>query len=159
MPKPATSAPDAATRPARSTKVYVLTLLAAVLVAVAASAAVTMTFFRSPATATEQEEAVPLPGPVVDLEPMTLNLADGRFLKLGLALQLVEQEGGEEEGESGISGAKARDAAIAVFGQRSYQELLAPGGRLAAQRALNAEVQRRYDGQVMRVYFTEFVMQ
>jgi flagellar FliL protein len=103
--------------------------------------------------------AAPVPGQVVDLEPLTLNLADGRFLKVGLSLQLAAgSHGGEAEGET-FNGAKARDAAIAVFGQRTYAQLLAPKGRDSARQALDAEVQRRYPDEVLGVYLTEFVMQ
>ena len=37
-------------------------------------------------------------GPVQNLEPITLNLADGHFLKIGIALQLAEVEGGGGHG-------------------------------------------------------------
>jgi flagellar FliL protein len=107
------------------------------------------------------------PGAVVTLDPITLNLADGRFLKLGLALQLSKAAtneasaaaGASTAGASGFDGAKALDAAISILGTRSYQQLLAPGGRAKAQADLSAEVGRRYERAVMRVYFTQFVMQ
>jgi flagellar FliL protein len=107
----------------------------------------------------EEAAAKPEPGQVVDLEPLTLNLADGRFLKVGLSLQLsadAPAAGGEGEG---INGAKARDAAIGIFGQRTYAQLLTPKGRDAARRALDAEVRRRYPDEVLGIYLTEFVMQ
>jgi flagellar FliL protein len=95
----------------------------------------------------------------VDLEPLTLNLADGRFLKVGLSLQLTADAAGGGHGEEALNGAKARDAAIQIFGQRTYEQLLAPKGREAARKALDTEVRHRYDGEVMKVYLTEFVMQ
>lgn len=103
--------------------------------------------------------AAPVPGVVVDLEPLTLNLADGRFLKVGLSLQMSADAPAAHGGETGVNGAKARDAAIGIFGQRSYQQLLSPSGRAAALKALDTEVRRRYDGEVLQVYLTEFVMQ
>ncbi|GAA4712019.1 hypothetical protein GCM10025782_05160 [Pedococcus ginsenosidimutans] len=102
--------------------------------------------------------AEPVPGPVVDLEPLTLNLADGRFLKVGLSLQLTA-DAASSHGKEGVNGAKARDAAIQIFGQRTYSQLLTPKGRETARKALDTEVRRRYDGEVMKVYLTEFVMQ
>ncbi|HET9443508.1 MAG TPA: hypothetical protein VFO65_09305, partial [Acidimicrobiales bacterium] len=50
-------------------------------------------------------EHEPEPGEILVLDPITLNLADGRFLKVGLALQLPKpegkdgEEGGSDEGE------------------------------------------------------------
>jgi flagellar FliL protein len=109
------------------------------------------------------------PGAVVALAPITLNLADGRFLKAGLSLQLSKAAGAEgaaghsssdaSTGSTGFDGAKALDAAISVLGARSYAQLLAPGGRAKAQLDLTKEVAHRYEGDVLKVYFTEFVMQ
>jgi flagellar FliL protein len=105
-------------------------------------------------------------GKVETLSPITLNLADGRYLKLTLALQL-SQAAGLEAGTQGegaavapaVDGAQALDAAIDVLGRRTYAQLLAAGGRAAAQKALSVEVRKRYDGKVLRVYFAEFLMQ
>jgi flagellar protein FliL len=105
-------------------------------------------------------------GKVETLSPITLNLADGRYLKLTLALQLSEAAGlgAGTAGEGAavaptVDGAKALDAAIDVLGRRTYAQLLATGGRASAQKALSAEVRKRYDGDVLRVYFSEFLMQ
>ena len=105
-------------------------------------------------------------GAVVTLDPITLNLADGRYLKLTLALQLSEAAspvaGGAEAAaaaEPALDGAKALDAAIGVLGQRTYAELIAPGGRASAQKSLSAQVRKRYPNDVLGVYFTEFLMQ
>jgi flagellar protein FliL len=100
----------------------------------------------------------PVPGPVVDLEPLTLNLADGRFLKVGLSLQTSADAAGGHGSEE-LNGAKARDAAIGIFGQRTYAQLLSPKGREVARKALDTEVKHRYEGEVLKVYLTEFVMQ
>jgi flagellar FliL protein len=122
-------------------------------------------FFLKPgpsASATEKVE----PGPVVQLDAITLNLSDGHYLKLGLALQLTKQAGeeasaGQAEGAAAplVDGAKALDAAISVLGDRTYAQLLAKGGRAKAKTAVEKEIEHRYDGQVMGVYLTQFVMQ
>jgi len=108
----------------------------------------------------------PEPGVIVQLDAMTLNLADGHFLKLGLALQLTKQASGSAAAPAqgaaaapAVDGAPAQDAAITVLGERTYAQLLAPGGRTRARQSLQREVATRYGGKVMRVYFTEFVMQ
>src|SRR6476469_5266980 len=86
-----------------------LVVALAVLLAVAAAA----WFFLKPgstASATEKVE----PGPVVQLDAITLNLSDGHYLKLGMALQLTKQAGqeaaaGQAEGSAAplLDGAKA----------------------------------------------------
>lgn len=143
------------------TKLIVIIVAAAAVVLIAAAFVVfTMLKPSEPETDPAKE-----PGAVVAMEdPMTLNLADGKFLKTNLALQLSEAATTEAGGEAALAkGAfdvsKARDAAISTLGRYKYSQLLDPKTKDAAQQALSAEVSKRYDGQVLRVYFTEFVMQ
>lgn len=103
--------------------------------------------------AAEEAEAAPEPGEVLALEPITMNLADGRLLKLGLALQLP-LEAGEE-----VSGSVALDEAISFLGEHSYDQLAAPTARDTAKVELSKRVAKRYHDEVLEVYFTEFVMQ
>ncbi len=98
----------------------------------------------------------PEPGEVLELEPITMNLADGRLLKIGLALQFVVPDG-EAHGEP--SGSKALDEAISFLGSHTYAQLAAPAGREAAKAELAKRVEERYHHDVMAIYFTEFVMQ
>ena len=48
---------------------------------------------------------------------------------------------------------------ISTLGDKTYAELSAPGGREHAKDRLAAEMSQLYPGQVVGVYFTEFVMQ
>jgi len=95
-------------------------------------------------------------GAIVKLDDITLNLADGRFLKVGLAFQLSKK--GKADTFTTES-PKALDLAIAVLGNRTYSQLIAPGGREAAKAELTAKVKQEYPGAVLDVYFTDFVMQ
>lgn len=160
----ATPSPAAAAPPKGGKRRLLLLALVLVLVAVGL---VVGKLLLSPGKA--EPDLTLRPGAVVTLDPMTLNLADGRFLKVGLALQLSEAATREDPAAHGpgagasaapsFDGAKALDAAISILGTRSYQQLLAPGGRAKAQADLSAEVAVRYERAVMRVYFTQFVMQ
>src|SRR3954470_23797818 len=96
------------------------------------------------------------PANVVALDPITLNLADGRFLKLGLALQLAD---GTQVSEAANFGARALDETIDLMGAYTFKELSAPGARVKAKDKLSEAVNKAYDGAVISVYFTEFVMQ
>ena len=104
-------------------------------------------------------------GPVQNLEPITLNLADGRFLKVGLALQLAEVEGGGEEGGEELPSAKALDIAISLLGSHTMSDLAAPKDRELVKKKLSTQVAHAYidpvtqEPLVTKVYFTEFVMQ
>lgn len=93
------------------------------------------------------------PGPVVQLESISINLSGGHFLKLGLALQATA------EVTEDVSGAKALDAAIALFSNMTMDELTPVKGRERAKKELVKEVTELYEDEVYDVYFTEFVMQ
>src|SRR4051794_17806059 len=95
-------------------------------------------------------------GEVIKLDSITLNLADGRFVKLGLALEL--EEGVKAEGYDGKA-ARALDIAISTLGDKTFAELAAPGGRDKAKAELNDKVVKAYGGEVTEIYFTELVMQ
>lgn len=158
-PAPA-AADDEAVKPRSKRKLVIIAAVALVLLAAGGFAAKSMLAPAAPVADPKKEL-----GAVVTVNPITLNLADGRFLKIGLALQLdkaatpVAASGDGATTAATVDSAKALDAAIAILGQRTYNQLLAPGGRAAAQHALDVEVAKRYDGDVLKVYFTEFVMQ
>jgi flagellar FliL protein len=125
----------------------------------------------TPAEAAVQPEAhagateVATHGPVQNLEPITLNLADGRFLKVGLALQLAEVEGGGHGGGEELPSAKALDIAITHLGSYTMDELSSPKARELVKKKLSGQVAAAYvdpethEPLVTKVYFTEFVMQ
>jgi flagellar protein FliL len=109
------------------------------------------------------------PGPVVALEPMTMNIEGGSILKVGLALQL--HNSGEESGGGGGHGAPAEetddphkgyarvlDIAIEVFGKRAYADLVGSEGREAAKHELVEHLHEAYPEEIEDVYLTEFVM-
>ena len=95
----------------------------------------------------------PTPGAVVKLDPITLNLAGGHFLKLGLSLQATADAGED------VSGAKALDAAVEEFSGKTVAELASRPGRDKAKQALVKTVSDLYEGKVYDIYFTDFVMQ
>lgn len=103
----------------------------------------------------EDAHAEPVAGEVVPLEAITMNLADGRLLKVGIALQLAEGVGEEHP----ISGSIALDETITFLGEHTYTQLAAPAERAKAKAALSKRVAERYHSEVLEVYFTEFVMQ
>ncbi|MCX6400728.1 MAG: flagellar basal body-associated FliL family protein [Propionibacteriales bacterium] len=92
------------------------------------------------------------PGEVVRLEPIQVNLAGGHYLRLGLALQLVE-------GAHEVDGSPALDSAITVFSGRPVGEVNKPEAREELRHDLEELLHERFHGDVMEVLFTEYVTQ
>jgi flagellar protein FliL len=101
------------------------------------------------------EPAEPVPGEVLVLEPVQVNLAAGHYLRIGLALQMAA--GGGEEGE--MDGSKALDATIELFTGRKVAELTSAETRNELRSELLETLEKDYHGEVMDIYFTEFVTQ
>jgi len=99
----------------------------------------------------------PVPGQIATMEPLSVNLAAGHFLKVGIALQLIE---GIESGEF-MKGdiAKAKDLLIERIGGLPMDQLTSPDGRKKVKDELTTAAKKLYDNEVLDVYFTDFVMQ
>lgn len=151
--KAAPAGTDDATEPSSGGRKKKLLIAGPVLIGLVAG----WFFLLGPGGASGAEEAKPEvePGDVLELEPITMNLADGRLLKLGIALQLPLEPASDHE----ISGSIALDEAISYLGEHTYAELAAPDARQKAKSELSHRVSERYHHEVMELYFTEFVMQ
>lgn len=109
----------------------------------------------------DSAEAAPKPvkGAVATMaEALTINLADGHYLKLGFALQATE-----EAGETEIDLAEAIDLAIDEYTGKEIAELQAEKGRQEAKEALLTKIEKVYNVDdkhiIMDIYFTQFVTQ
>lgn len=102
--------------------------------------------------------APPAPGSVLKLDSTTINLADGRYLKVGIGLQLAATTD-LKTFTADDGGAKALDLAIKLLGSKGYNDLISVKSRDAVQTALSQQVAAAYENKVLGVYFTEFVMQ
>jgi flagellar FliL protein len=98
-------------------------------------------------------DEAPVPGEVVSLEPIQVNLAGGHYLKVGIALQMTAETTEE------VEGSRALDAVITAFSGRSLEALSQAEKREQIKKRLAADVKDLYDGDVMDVYFTDFVTQ
>lgn len=99
-----------------------------------------------------KSKEAPKPGEVVKLEPISVNLQDGHYLKIGIALQLTADA-------KEVDGSKALDATIEEFSGRDMSTLTEPKSRQKLKEKLEKELKHGYDGEVMGVYFTDFVTQ
>ena len=105
-------------------------------------------FFLKPAPAPKEPE----PGEVVTMEPIQVNLAEGHYLKIGIALQLTASA-------HEADGSAALDATIELFSGKDMSELTRPESREKLKHELEKELEHAYHGDVMGVYFTDFVTQ
>jgi flagellar FliL protein len=133
-------------------KSKLLVMVALVLVVAAAA----YFFLLKPKDAATAEAAAPPKekGAVVALDPIYINLAQGHFLKLGMALQATKDANAKE-----MDGSQALDEAIAIFSGQDMAKLGETEVRTEYKKQLVEKVAKAYDEEVMDVYFTEFVMQ
>ncbi len=122
-----------------------LVLIVMVLLVAAAAGAYFMFFSGS------GKAAAPTPGAVVSLDPVAVNLAGGGYLKVAVALQLTSTAGEK------VDGAKAEDLVISTFSGAKPQDV--NGARDAMKAALQKKIIAAYDGEVMGIYFTQYVTQ
>ena len=99
------------------------------------------------------ENAKPVPGHVLAMPDMTLNLAGGHYLRIQLALQTVE--GTSEE----LDTSEAAQAVIDQFSDRPVTELTCEAARTKAKKELLGRLQKVYPKQIMDVIYTEFFTQ
>src|SRR5919112_1061010 len=112
-----------------------LLLIVGVLLLAAAGAA----YFFLFAGSGEAEAAAPEHGGYVALEPIAVNLAGGGH------------------GGASVDGAKAYDQIISTFSQAQPADVT--GARDALKEALEEKIIEAYHGEVMGIYYTEYVTQ
>lgn len=98
-------------------------------------------------------EPAPEPGAVLTVDPISLNLADGHYLRIGLGLQLTTDVAEEPDT------ARALDLVVSLFSGRSMEEITTNEGREALKAELMDQLDEAYEGEVMDVYFTDYVTQ
>jgi flagellar FliL protein len=144
-----TTAPAAPAAPAEESKGGGKKKLVMILVVLLIGGGAGYWFFLKPKPAGADE---PTPGEVVRLDPIQVNLSGGHYLKIGIALQLTADA-------HEADGAKALDATIDTFSGKSMDTLTNPEKREKLKHHLEEELEHLYHGEVMGVYFTDFVTQ
>ncbi len=142
------AAAEGAEEPKKSKKMLIIIIAAVVLLGGGGAGAYFM-FFKS----SGNEEVVYEPGAVVALDSITINLDDGHFLKVSIALQVSADAAHEPDGS------QALDLLITQFSNKSIAELSTNEGREAQKRELVEKIREAYHDEVYDIYFTEFVMQ
>ena len=144
----------AAEAPKKSTKMLMIIVIALVVLGGGGAGA----FFMLKG---DKAEAKPEPkkGIVTAIDnDLTINLADGHYLKLGFALQETEEAGAEA-----VDTSEAINLAIDQYTGKSVAELSTEKGREAAKNELLEKIKKAYveedKEQIMDIYYTAFVTQ
>jgi flagellar FliL protein len=141
--------------PKKSKKMLMIIVIAVLVLGGGGAGAFFMLKGDSAAAADEK----PVKGAVVAMDSaLTINLADGHYLKLAFTLPATE-----EAGEAEIDNAEAIDIAIDRYTGMKIAELETEKGRQAAKAELIEEVEKVYNADgahiIMDIYFTQFVTQ
>lgn len=151
---------DDSAAPGRSKKKKLIGAVVLLVVLLAAGAGAYLMFLGgAPAdeeAAAAEAEAEPEPGAVLPLEPVTVNLADGRYLQVGIALQEAVPDG---SGHGETDGSQAIDILIDHLSGMPMSELATAEQRHAVKAELVEEISHAYHDHVYDIYFTSFVMQ
>lgn len=134
----------------KPSKKKLLIMVVAVVLVVAGAA---YYFLVMPKSSKPAAPPAPVPGKVAPVTAVSLNLAGGHYLRLGMGLQLTIET--TEVPDT----AKATDLAIAMFSGKTVEEVSDPAARVAFKAALLTELEKAYKGEVMDVYFTDYVTQ
>ena len=128
-----------------------LMLIMLVVILAAAGAAYFFLFSGS------AEAEAPVEGDVLVLEPLAVNLAGGGYLKIGVTLQFTEEGSAGGHGGGAPDGSKATDLIISTFSQAAPADV--SGARDALKEALQEKIIEAYHGDVMEIYYNEYVTQ
>ena len=104
------------------------------------------------------------PGEVIELEAMTVNLAGGRFLRVGLAVLATDEfDGFVDDGGTARflpeHESRLRDQLIAMFAGRELGSLSGAENLEAIKAELLDRTDTVLDGHALEIYLTDFVTQ
>lgn len=146
--------PDEPAKPEKPSRRRLLVLVVvAVLLAGGAYVAKSQLLGSDKTAGTAAVHATPKPGAVVKIDPISLNLQGGHYLRLGLALQLTAQT--KESPDT----SKALDLAISLWSGHTVDEVSDAATRDKLKADLTTKLDTAYDGEVMGVYLTTYVTQ
>lgn len=149
--------PEPEPEPKKKSKKLLFIIIGAVVVLVGGGVAAFLLLGKGGADAAPEPEPTHEPGEVLLIEPISLNLADGHYLRFGMTLQLTADAGAEGHGT--IDGSKAVDLAIALYSGRELAEVSSSEGRQELKTELLHQVEEAYHGEVMDLYLTNYVTQ
>jgi flagellar FliL protein len=147
---------DAAAEAPKKSKKMLMIIIALTLVVLGGGGSGAFFMLRGDSASAAEE---PVKGAVVTIDDtLTVNLADGHYLKFGFALQMTEAAGHEE-----IDTIQALNLAIEAYTGRQVAELSTEEGRNKIKAELLEKIEKAYEVEekqmVMDLYYTSFVTQ
>lgn len=142
---------DATKKKKKPKKKLLIIVVALVLVV---SGAAYYLLVMSKASGAAAAPPAPIPGSVAKVTSVSLNLASGHYLRLGLGLQLTSTADAKTFDTS-----KAVDLAISLYSERTVDEVTVATSRDTLKAQLLAEIEKAYPEEVMGLYFTDYVTQ
>lgn len=133
-------------------KKMLLMVLIGIIVALAGAGGAYVMFFKEPGPPPPPE-----PGAMVQMDAMTLTLAGQHFLKVQVAIQLIEGVALPEGGK--FETVKASQLLIDTFSNREMDELTSNAARKDLTAELLKGLQKAYPEEVFAVFLTQFVIQ
>ncbi|MGH8959605.1 MAG: flagellar basal body-associated FliL family protein [Jatrophihabitantaceae bacterium] len=97
----------------------------------------------------------PTGGDVVAMDPTTLNLAGGHYLKIAVAVELVKGAASTTD----FASSHAAELVIDEFSNRTVDSLSSNTARKKLTAQLLAAIQKAYPGKVFDIFLTQFVTQ
>ncbi|MFL6160965.1 MAG: flagellar basal body-associated FliL family protein [Jatrophihabitantaceae bacterium] len=131
----------------KSKKVKIAALVVVVLLGGAVAKSTVLAAPAKPAG-----KVAPAKGPVVPMEEMTLNLADGHYLRMKIALQTAK--GTSEE----LDTSEASQALIDTYSNQTVVSLTGDAARAQAKDRFLSKLSTLYPKKILDAYYTEFVM-
>lgn len=155
---PSSDAPDAVEAPPAPTQKRRSNLVPALVLAVGMVGAA---FLLKPApggaAAEDTTTTTVAAGPVVPIEPMTLNLSDGRLIRIGLAIELTEAADAakfEEHGSTNL----LKDLVIFEVARLSPERVGSPEGLDELKATLSQGAHELYGEEFHGLYLTDLVV-
>lgn len=97
----------------------------------------------------------PKGGDVVAMDPTTVNLTQGHYLKIAVAVQLVEGKASADA----FRPSQAAELVIDEFSDRSVASLSSTEARKKLAGDLEHKIKQAYEGEVYAIFLTQFVTQ
>lgn len=101
----------------------------------------------------DEGEKKPEPGAVLVIEPTTVNLSGGNYLKIGVTLQLSAEAGGHGEPNP----APALDLIVSEYSQKSLADVT--DKREEMKKELEEKIIKAYHHEVLEIWLTSYVAQ
>lgn len=98
---------------------------------------------------------VPSGGDIVALDPTTVNLTDGHYLKVTYAIELLKDKASATDFHT----SEAAELVIDQFANRSMGALSSNAARNKLSADLFAKLKKAYPDEIFKIHLTQFVMQ